>query len=97
MRNSTEGIIIIVGGAALISAISAVGRHENFGITFAYVTVGLVVIAATMAARIMTFAEIGKRRGGATSYAAAGFLVGLFIVAPITATLAYRVLRVILR
>jgi hypothetical protein len=97
VKNVAEGLLIFLGMMALVAVVSAWGRHESFWRTFLYGTVGTVVVAASITASILGFAEIGRRRdpseGNVTGYAGVGFLFGLLIVAPLAGTLAFKLLK----
>ncbi|HRO32345.1 MAG TPA: hypothetical protein PLQ03_02945 [Brevundimonas sp.] len=75
-------IAIALGGAAVI-ALTASGDDREYGKTFVYALVGLVILTASMIGTIFTIGRIGQGTEAETGMIGVACLIGIFVTTPI--------------
>jgi hypothetical protein len=87
-------VLLAVGGL-IITAISSFGRSESFGLTFIYVISGVATCGAAVTATVVGFAMVGRRwsAGESIGFLAAGWIIGIFVTAPLLLSVVFRFLR----
>jgi len=84
------------GAVAMIGAMSSLGRHESFGVTFLYVASTLLVVAMATVVTILGIAGRGHReaaRDPAPGLVETGFLIGFFVTSPLALIGVFQILQ----
>jgi hypothetical protein len=98
MKKCSGGLIAPAGILAMVCAISALGRRDSFIVTFLYVACTLLVGAAATLVTIRGIAGFGKSKDGRDQAGLfeTGFLIGLFVVAPLALSGAFVILEALI-
>jgi hypothetical protein len=95
MKKHGGAVLGAAGTLALVCAISSLGQHDSFVVTFLYVACTLLVGGAATIVTIRGVAGPAKGKDGRDQPAGlfeTGFLIGLFVVAPLALSGAFVIL-----
>ena len=98
MNKHRGSAIGLAGALAMSCAIAALGRRGSFLVTLLYVSCTVLVGAAATLVTIRGIAGPTRRAGGSgppPGLFETGFLIGLFVVAPLALSGAFAILEVL--